>query len=212
MYAVIATGGKQYRVEKGSVLRVEKLAAEPGSAVKFDQVLMVGAGDSVKVGSPLLVVHGSEDRLIRPELGRALFEQAGVPKRFVLVQGGTHYSTNGVGQALYRDALRELFRHDELPAEFHPTMAYISMTEPGVASSDAALRTRTTTEPGSTVLVYVDDAAKPELLLAISPFEVFVGLRPHPEVAEVAAPADLKLDDAELEALAATGWPFFEAK
>ena len=54
MYAVIATGGKQYRVEKGSVLRVEKLAAEPGSAVKFDQVLLVGGGDSVKVGSPLL--------------------------------------------------------------------------------------------------------------------------------------------------------------
>ena len=43
MYAVIATGGKQYRVEKGSVLRVEKLAAEPGSAVKFDQVLLGGA-------------------------------------------------------------------------------------------------------------------------------------------------------------------------
>ncbi|MCW5663039.1 MAG: alpha/beta fold hydrolase [Piscinibacter sp.] len=62
-----------------------------------------------RVRAPVLVVHGSEDRLIRPELGRALFEQAGVPKRFVLVQGGTHYSTNGVGQALYRDALRELF-------------------------------------------------------------------------------------------------------
>lgn len=62
-----------------------------------------------RVRVPLLVVHGSEDRLIRPELGRALFEQAAGPKRFVLVEGGTHYSTNGIGQALYRDALRELF-------------------------------------------------------------------------------------------------------
>lgn len=62
-----------------------------------------------RVRVPVLVVHGSEDRLIRPELGRALYEQAATPKRFVLVQGGTHYSTNGVGQALYRDALRELF-------------------------------------------------------------------------------------------------------
>ncbi|MEZ5458293.1 MAG: 50S ribosomal protein L21 [Steroidobacteraceae bacterium] len=65
MYAVIATGGKQYRVEKGSVLRVEKLAAEPGSAVKFDQVLLVGAGDSVKVGAPLLggaAVHATVER------------------------------------------------------------------------------------------------------------------------------------------------------
>ena len=54
MYAVIATGGKQYRVEQGSVLRIEKLAAEPGSEVTFDQVLLVGAGESVKVGAPLV--------------------------------------------------------------------------------------------------------------------------------------------------------------
>ena len=54
MYAVIATGGKQYRVEKGSVLRVEKLAAEEGATVSFDQVLLVGAGDAVTVGAPLV--------------------------------------------------------------------------------------------------------------------------------------------------------------
>ena len=54
MYAVIATGGKQYRVEQGSVLRIEKLAAEPGANVKFDEVLLVGSGESVKVGKPRL--------------------------------------------------------------------------------------------------------------------------------------------------------------
>jgi large subunit ribosomal protein L21 len=54
MYAVIATGGKQYRVEQGSVLRVEKLAVEAGAEVKFDDVLLVGSGDSVKVGTPKL--------------------------------------------------------------------------------------------------------------------------------------------------------------
>ncbi len=54
MYAVIATGGKQYRVEQGSVLRIEKLAAEPGAEVTFDQVLLVGSGESVKVGAPLV--------------------------------------------------------------------------------------------------------------------------------------------------------------
>jgi large subunit ribosomal protein L21 len=54
MYAVIATGGKQYRVSEGTVLRVEKLAADPGSNVEFDQVLLVGEGDNVKVGSPYL--------------------------------------------------------------------------------------------------------------------------------------------------------------
>ncbi|MBX3607727.1 MAG: alpha/beta fold hydrolase [Piscinibacter sp.] len=62
-----------------------------------------------RVRMPVLVVHGSDDRLIRPELGRALYENAPAPKRFVLVEGGTHYSTNGIGQALYRDALRDLF-------------------------------------------------------------------------------------------------------
>ena len=58
MYAVIKTGGKQYRVEKGSTLRVEKLNGEAGDAVEFDQVLLVGDGDKVKIGTPL--VKGSK--------------------------------------------------------------------------------------------------------------------------------------------------------
>lgn len=58
---------------------------------------------------PVLVVHGSEDRLIPPELGRALYDRAPQPKRFVLVDGGSHHSTNAVGQPQYREALAELF-------------------------------------------------------------------------------------------------------
>ena len=54
MYAVIATGGKQYRVEKGGLLRVEKLNAEAGSTVEFDQVLLIADGDQVRLGSPML--------------------------------------------------------------------------------------------------------------------------------------------------------------
>ena len=54
MYAVIATGGKQYRVEKGGLLRVEKLSAEAGSTVEFDQVLLIADGDQVRLGAPLL--------------------------------------------------------------------------------------------------------------------------------------------------------------
>ena len=61
------------------------------------------------VGTPVLVVHGSDDTLIAPELGRALFEQAREPKRFVLVQGGTHHNTSAVGVQPYRLALAELF-------------------------------------------------------------------------------------------------------
>ena len=54
MYAVIATGGKQYRVEKGGVLRIEMLAAETGSTVEFNDVLLIADGDNVQVGAPLL--------------------------------------------------------------------------------------------------------------------------------------------------------------
>jgi large subunit ribosomal protein L21 len=54
MYAVIKTGGKQYRVESGAQLRVESLAADVGAAVSFDEVLLVGTGDAVKVGAPLV--------------------------------------------------------------------------------------------------------------------------------------------------------------
>ena len=52
MYAVIATGGKQYRVQKGDLVRVEKIDAEPGTTLDFE-VLMIG-GDSPKVGTPLV--------------------------------------------------------------------------------------------------------------------------------------------------------------
>ena len=62
-----------------------------------------------KIGSPLLVVHGSEDSTIKPELGRKLFEAATGPKRFELVEGGSHHNTNAVGQTQYRLALTELF-------------------------------------------------------------------------------------------------------
>ena len=61
------------------------------------------------IGSPLLVVHGENDSLIKPELGRRLFEAATGPKAFVLVPGGSHHNTNAVGQSLYREALAQLF-------------------------------------------------------------------------------------------------------
>lgn len=65
-----------------------------------------------RVRAPVLVVHGSNDSLIAPELGRALYERAPQPKRFLLVEGGSHHNTNAVGQGAYRAAIAELFRHD----------------------------------------------------------------------------------------------------
>ena len=54
MYAVIKTGGKQYRVTKGETLKIESLAGDVGSAITLDKVLMVGNGDKVSVGKPML--------------------------------------------------------------------------------------------------------------------------------------------------------------
>lgn len=52
MYAVIKTGGKQYRVSEGSVLRVEKIDAEEGASLDLDNVLMIADGEDVKIGAP----------------------------------------------------------------------------------------------------------------------------------------------------------------
>ena len=71
---------------------------------RFDSAQRIA---QVKV--PTLVVHGSADHFIRPELGRALFERATAPKRFMLVQGGSHHDTHAVGRTQYREALHELF-------------------------------------------------------------------------------------------------------
>ena len=54
MYAVIKTGGKQYRVVAGEKIKVEQIPAEVGAEITLDQVLMVGEGESVKVGAPII--------------------------------------------------------------------------------------------------------------------------------------------------------------
>jgi pimeloyl-ACP methyl ester carboxylesterase len=81
------------------------LPFQPFITQRFDSLTRVK-----DIGSPLLVVHGSLDDLIRPELGRKLYQAATGPKMFVLVEGGSHYSTNTVGEAQYRGALNQLFR------------------------------------------------------------------------------------------------------
>ncbi|RYF77209.1 MAG: alpha/beta fold hydrolase [Comamonadaceae bacterium] len=66
--------------------------------------------DKVKtIESPLLVVHGSNDTLINPTLGKKLYDAATSPKLFVLVEGGSHHSTNSIGEVQYRAALSQLF-------------------------------------------------------------------------------------------------------
>jgi len=54
MYAIIKTGGKQYRVEEGQIIKIEKLSAEEGENVEFDQILAVSDDDGLKAGSPMI--------------------------------------------------------------------------------------------------------------------------------------------------------------
>ena len=72
MYAVIKTGGKQYRVTAGEKLKVEQIPADIGQEIVLDQVLMIGGGESVKVGAPLVtganvtakvVAHGRGEKI-----------------------------------------------------------------------------------------------------------------------------------------------------
>jgi large subunit ribosomal protein L21 len=71
MYAVIKTGGKQYRVSKGDKLRVEKLPGNVGDAVTFDQVLLVG-GEAIKLGKPLVGGAKVEAKITAQGLGKKL--------------------------------------------------------------------------------------------------------------------------------------------
>ncbi len=72
MYAVIKTGGKQYRVAAGEKIKVEQIPADVGSQITLDQVFMVGEGESVRIGAPVVdgasvtatvVSHGRHDKI-----------------------------------------------------------------------------------------------------------------------------------------------------
>ena len=95
MYAVIATGGKQYRVAEGDVVRIEKLPAEPGAAVEFDKVLVLGQGADVKVGKPY--VSGSK------VTGTVQKHGKGEKKRIVKFRRRKHYLRQGNHRQPYTD-------------------------------------------------------------------------------------------------------------
>ena len=69
MYAIIRAGGKQYRVEKGDVVRVERLEGAVGSKVTLDEVLLVGGGDDVRVGSPKVAGASVEGTVVEQDRG-----------------------------------------------------------------------------------------------------------------------------------------------
>ena len=87
-----------------STFRWGWLPVSPLITQRFESVRKVA-----DIGSPLLVVHGSNDTTIPADLGRKLFDKATGRKQFVLVEGGSHFNTNAVGKSQYQRALQELF-------------------------------------------------------------------------------------------------------
>jgi large subunit ribosomal protein L21 len=72
MYAVVKTGGKQYRVQSGEELNIERLAVEVGSEVVFDEVLLVGGDDEVVVGRPLVEGAKVTAKVVRQDRARKI--------------------------------------------------------------------------------------------------------------------------------------------
>jgi large subunit ribosomal protein L21 len=88
MYAVIETGGKQYRVEVGTELAVDLLDAEPGQAITFDRVLLVGDGDDTSVGQPTVADAAVEAEVVRRDRGEKLIVFKYRPKARTRVKKG----------------------------------------------------------------------------------------------------------------------------
>lgn len=119
MYAVVTTGGKQYRVEAGSELVVERLVADPGSTVTFDRVLMVGDGDDVTVGTPVVDGATVSGTVVGEELGPKLII-------FKFKQKVKYRRTNGHRQHLTRVRIDEISaggKRTRAKAESAPTKA-----------------------------------------------------------------------------------------
>jgi large subunit ribosomal protein L21 len=97
MFAVIRTGGKQYRVASGDLITVEKLAGEPGDTIAFDEVLMVGEGAAVSTGTPL--VDGAA-------VSATLVEQSRAAKIIVFKKKRRHNYRRKKGHRQYQSVLR----------------------------------------------------------------------------------------------------------
>ena len=72
MYAVIQTGGKQYRVQQGDVIFVEKIDSQADEAVTFDQVLLVGDGEATKIGAPTVAGAKVEGKVLAQVKGKKI--------------------------------------------------------------------------------------------------------------------------------------------
>jgi large subunit ribosomal protein L21 len=127
MYAVVSSGGKQYRVEPGSTLLVERLPSEPGASILFDRVLLIGDGDDVMVGTPVVSGATVSATVLGEELGPKLVI-------FKFKQKVKYRRRTGHRQHLLR------VRIDEINAEGRRTSRAKAKAEPEPAEDTATAK------------------------------------------------------------------------
>jgi large subunit ribosomal protein L21 len=140
MYAVVTTGGKQYRVEAGSELIVERLAAEPGASITFDRVLLVGDGEVVTVGTP--TVAGA--RVIGTVLGEHLGPKLII---FKFKQKVKYRRTTGHRQHLTRVRIDEISAGGKRATAEQAKRASATEAEPGAGEQATATASATPDAP-----------------------------------------------------------------
>lgn len=124
MYAVFRTGGKQYRAAQGDVLRLEKIEAEEGASIEFDEVLLVGTGGDIKVGNPLLAGSSVSAKVVRQGKSRKVPVVKFKRRQNYLRQGShrqffTEVEITGIGEG-GKKAAATAKSSDEKPAAAKP--------------------------------------------------------------------------------------------
>ena len=140
MYAVVTTGGKQYRVEAGTELVIERLVEEAGASVTFDRVLLIGDGDAVTIGSPTVAGASVSGTVLAEELGPKLII-------FKFKQKVKYRRTRGHRQHLTR------VRIDEISTGEKKSRKAEAAAEPEAkasAKTDAPAKAATTRKPATT--------------------------------------------------------------
>jgi large subunit ribosomal protein L21 len=145
MYAVVSSGGKQYRVEPGNTLLMERLASLPGGSILFDRVLLIGEGDEVTVGTPVVAGASVSGTVLGEELGPKLVI-------FKFKQKVKYRRRTGHRQHLLR------VRIDEIHAEGRPKARAKAKPE---ADAEAAVETEAA--PAAKAAKAEKPAAKPRV-------------------------------------------------
>ena len=170
-FAVIKTGGKQYKVAANDVVKVEKLAGEPGDVVTFDQVLMVGNGDDVTVGAPLVAGASVAGHLVHNKKQRTVIIQKKHRRQHFDRRNGHRQvlATVRIGEILIGGAKTTLVVDEKAKARY---AALLSSTAPAAttdAPKPAAKKSPAKKAAAKAAEPMADDASAPETKAAAKP-------------------------------------------